>query len=139
MNIFSVSEQLATTMQSKGILAQTVMTGVNALKDNLQHQRNDYEFFFNQTRDKADAVNIVEEPSVIKQCLPEVKRVTSMDTVFSVASNGQNSTYLLSNAVRLLQKYLLAPMSAAIAERSFSVQRRIKSYLRSTTTERRYK
>lgn len=77
-------------------------------------------------------------PSVIKQCLPEVKQVTSMDTVFSAASYSQNGTFLLSNAVRLLQIYLLAPMSAASAERSFSVQRRIKSYLRNTITEKRY-
>ncbi len=35
MNIFSVCEQLATTLQKKGILAQTVMTGVNALRDNI--------------------------------------------------------------------------------------------------------
>ena len=50
-------------------------------------------------------------PSIIKQCLPEVKQVTSMDTVFSVASNGQNGEYLLSNVVRLLH-----PMSAATTE-----------------------
>lgn len=50
MNIFSVSEQLATTMQKKGILAQTVMVGANALKDNVQQQRNNYDIFFDQTR-----------------------------------------------------------------------------------------
>lgn len=77
-------------------------------------------------------------PSIIKQCLPEVKQVTSMDTVFSVASNGQNGEYLLSNVVRLLHIYLLDPMSAATTEWSFSVQRRVKSYLRNITTERRY-
>ena len=59
MNIFSVCEQLATMLQKKGILAQTVMTGVNALRDNLQPQRDDYDFFFEQTMDKANVLNMV--------------------------------------------------------------------------------
>ena len=42
---------------------------------------------------------------------------------------------LLSSVMKLAQIYLLAPMSAASAERSFSVQRRIKHYSR---TEKRY-
>jgi uncharacterized protein (DUF927 family) len=70
MNIFSVCEQLATTLQKKGILAQTVMTGVNALRDNLQRQRNDYDFFFEQTIDKANALSIVCQP-----VLPRLKKV----------------------------------------------------------------
>ena len=236
MNIFSVCEQLATTLQKKGILAQTVMTGVNALRDNLQRQRNDYDFFFEQTIDKANALSIVCQPvlprpkkvprrlqhgnsvqhqhdspksmfraqyyeaidacqaelarrfdessyaplqhlediflnaangevyeinddirtaygseidfdqvtaelkllpSIIKQCLPDVKQVTTIDTVVSAATHKQNA-FLLSNVIRLLQVYLLAPMSAATAERSFSTQRRIKNYLRNNMTEKRY-
>ena len=35
INVFYVCEQLATTIQTKGILAQTVMVGVHAVKDNL--------------------------------------------------------------------------------------------------------
>ena len=38
-NIFSVSEQLSISMQTKCILAQTAMAGVQALKENLQQQR----------------------------------------------------------------------------------------------------
>ena len=45
---------------------------------------------------------------------------------------------LLPSVLKLAQIYLLAPMSAASAERSFSVQRRIKHYSRSTMTEKRY-
>ena len=48
VNIFSVSEQISTSMQTKGILAQTAMAGVQALKENLQQQRNDYGVFFEQ-------------------------------------------------------------------------------------------
>ena len=70
--------------------------------------------------------------------MPDVKRVTSPDTVISVATNGQNRKLLLPSVVRLIQIYLLAPMSAASAERSFSVQRQIKNYLRNTMFEKRY-
>ena len=77
-------------------------------------------------------------PGIIKQCLPEVKRVTTMDTVISAVTQGQNGTFVVPNIVRLLQMYLLAPMSAATAERSFSVQRRTKNYLRNTMTQKRY-
>ena len=76
-------------------------------------------------------------PSIIKQCLPDVKQVTTIDTVVSAATHKQN-TFLLSNVIRLLQVYLLAPMSAATAERSFSAQRRIKNYLRNNMMEKRY-
>ena len=112
VNIFSVSEQLSTKMQAKGIpasstalevlragrargtylicrmrvyrarvsrnavehqsagdeaegiLAQTVMAGVQCLKDNLQHQRNDYDVFFGQISDKAAVLSMVEEPTL---------------------------------------------------------------------------
>ena len=44
----------------------------------------------------------------------------------------------MSNVVRLLQIYLLAPMSAVSGERSFSSQSLVKTYLRSTMTTARY-
>ena len=34
-------------------------------------------------------------PDIIKQCLPEVKRVTTMDTVISAMIQGQNGTFIL--------------------------------------------
>ena len=40
VNIFSISDQLSTSMQTKAILTQTVMAGVQALKANLQQLRN---------------------------------------------------------------------------------------------------
>ena len=51
-------------MQTKGILAQTVMAGMQCLKDNLQHQRNDYDVFFGQISDKAAVLSMVEEPTL---------------------------------------------------------------------------
>ena len=73
----------------------------------------------------------------MKQCLTDVKRATSLDTVISVVNYGQNRL-ILPSVVHLIQIYILAPISAASAERSFSVQRQIKSYLRNTMSEKRY-
>ena len=56
---------------------------------------------------------------IIKQCLPEVKRVTAMITVISAVTQGQNGTFVVPIIVPLLQTYLLAPMSAVTAERFF--------------------
>ena len=78
---------------------------------------------------------------IIKQRLPEVKKVKSVDTITSLFCNDEVTVQMnlaLSNVLRLLQTYLLAPMSAASGERTFSSQRRVKTYLRSTMTEVRY-
>ena len=72
INVFCVCEQLATTIQTKGILAQTVMVGVRALKDNLQLQRDSYDIFFDQTQEKGDALGMVEEA-----VLPRPKKIPS--------------------------------------------------------------
>ena len=48
-------------MQIKGILAQTVLAGVKSLKDNLQHQRIDYDLFFRQMCDKAAVLSMMKE------------------------------------------------------------------------------
>ena len=76
--------------------------------------------------------------TVTKQTFPEIKRVTSMETVVSILTYGQNGTHLLPNVLRLMHIYLLAPLTTASAERSFSVQRSLKTYLRSAITEKRY-
>ena len=64
VNIFSVSEQLSISMQTKGILAQNAMAGVQALKENLQQQRNDYGVFFEQISEKAAVLSMVKEPVI---------------------------------------------------------------------------
>ena len=88
---------------------------------------------------------------IISQRLPEVKTVTSIDTITDIYTILPNITIFsteetdssqivmaMSNVVRLLQIYLLAPMSAASGERSFSSQRLVKTYLRSTMAAARY-
>ena len=61
---------------------------------------------------------------MISQRLPEVKKVTSIDTItpiFSTEETGSSQIVMaMSNVVWLLQIYLLAPMSTASGERSFS-------------------
>ena len=176
VNIFSVSEQLSISMQTKGILAQTAMEGVQALKENLQQQRNDYGVFFEQISEKAAVLSMVKEPVIprphkvphrlrhgdaeqhhfesekymfraqyfeaIDACLSELNRrfdeesyalLRQIEIAFLNAANQDRI-----EVVHLIQIYLLAPISAASAERSFSVQRQIKSYLRNTMSEKRY-
>ena len=74
----------------------------------------------------------------MKQALPGVKVVTSTDTVVSMFEKDPTSSTMLANIKKLLHIYLLAPMSVASGERTFSVQRRLKSYLRAMMTEKRY-
>lgn len=73
----------------------------------------------------------------VKQTLPGVKIVTSIDTIVSVLVNASNST-LMPNVKKLLQIFLLAPMSVATGERTFSVQRLVKTFNRSTMVDMRY-
>ena len=60
---------------------------------------------------------------IISQRLPEVKTVTSIDTITSIFSTEETDSsqivMAMSNVVRLLQIYLLASISAASGERSF--------------------
>lgn len=240
-NIFSVCEQVATTLQKPSITAQTTVTCINALKTNLQRQRDNFSLFYDQVVASSKAINFVGDPTqprpkkvpwrlqhgdgeqhhfqtakdahraqyveaidaclaslqerfdqktysvlmnietvlinaangrkfelndevehlyendldfdqlkaelkllegIISQRLPEVKKVTSIDTITSIFSTEENNSsqivMAMSNVVRLLQIYLLAPMSAASGERSFSCQRLVKTHLRSTMTAARY-
>ena len=53
---------------------------------------------------------------IIKQHVPEVKKVTSVDTITSLFCSDEamvQMNLVLSNVLHLLQIYLLAPMSAA--------------------------
>ena len=240
-NIFSVCEQVASTLQKPSVTAQTTVTCVNALKTNLQRQRDNFHLFYEQALTSSKAINFVKDPKlsrpkqiprrfqhgdgeqhylqsakdlhraeyveavdscmaalkerfdqeiysvlmnieavlinalngcafelndavkrlykddldfdqlkaelmvlegIISQRLPEVKTVTLIDTMTSIFSTEETDSsqivMAMSNVVRLLQIYLLAPMSAASGERSFSSQRLVKTYLRSTMTAARY-
>ena len=55
----------------------------------------------------------------------------------SESSENPNNRKLFSEIGRLLRLYLTVPATRATAERTFSVLRRLKSYLRATMTQER--
>lgn len=66
-----------------------------------------------------------------------IKRVTSVRTVCDLFNTCSFAKTMLGEVDRLLHIYLTIPFSSATAERTFSTLRRLKSYLRSTTTQKR--
>uniref|UniRef100_H3ACG0 HAT C-terminal dimerisation domain-containing protein n=1 Tax=Latimeria chalumnae TaxID=7897 RepID=H3ACG0_LATCH len=105
-----------------------------SIEDVLINAANGKEFAFSDKQLEAE----LEFLTGIKQQLPEVKEVTLIDTIVSLLSDWPDTKLLLSNIFHLLQIYLLAPMCIASDERSFSAQRRMKTYLRSNMSEKRY-
>eukprot|EP00794_Sanderia_malayensis_P004246 gene4246-4810_t len=87
LNLFSVCEQLAKTLQTKGMLAQTAMVGVTALKGNLQQQREDFSFFYQQTTAQAAEFDFVEEPK-----LPRRRQVPRRLQILEVSHHHHEST-----------------------------------------------
>ena len=63
-NIFSVCEQVASTLQKPSITSQTTVTCVNSLKTNLQRQRDYFHFFYEQVLNSSKAINFVEDPKL---------------------------------------------------------------------------
>ena len=73
---------------------------------------------------------------IIKQFDPQIKKVTSVETICeAMASNSVYQT-MLPSVHLLLRLYMTIPISAATPERTFSAMRRVFSYLRSTMTEK---
>lgn len=73
---------------------------------------------------------------VIREALPEVKKVTSIRTICKAMTRHAYQT-MLSEVHKLLQLYLTVPITTAKSERAFSTLRRLLTYLRSTMTEQR--
>lgn len=66
-----------------------------------------------------------------------IRKVTSIGTVNQLMNANDFSKTFLSQLDQLLRIYLTIPMTSTTAERSFSTLRRLKSYLRSTMTQKR--
>ncbi|KAL3048030.1 hypothetical protein OYC64_006752 [Pagothenia borchgrevinki] len=67
-----------------------------------------------------------------------ITQVTKVATIADMlAAQGRGTQSLFSEVDKLLRLYLTVPMSNATAERSFSSLRRLKTFLRSTMSERR--
>ncbi len=75
---------------------------------------------------------------IIKQGLPEVRLVTSVDTICS-AMNKNNGVLkdMLPSVHKLLRLMCTIPITSATSERTFSTMKRINTYLRSSMTEKR--
>ena len=77
-----------------------------------------------------------ELPTYIKlynaQSQVKIKHVTMVSTVCDILNWNQSYKECLPNVHKLLQLYLTIPFSSATAERTFSVMRRVKTWLRST-------
>lgn len=66
-----------------------------------------------------------------------IKEVTKIETLCNVMVENPNNRKLFSEVDKLLRLYLTVPATSATAERTFSVLRRLKSYLRSTMGQER--
>ena len=67
----------------------------------------------------------------------ELKTVTSVSTIADILKNFPSYADLLSEIRTLIKIFMTIPVSTASAERSFSVLRRLKTYLRSTMNQSR--
>ena len=76
-------------------------------------------------------------PDIIKQFDPQIKRVTSVETICqAMASNSVYQT-MLPSVHLLLRLYMTLPISSATSERTFSAMKHLMTYLRSTMREKR--
>ena len=67
----------------------------------------------------------------------QLKNVTSVRSIADALSASEIGMKMLSEVATLLKIYLTVPVTTATAERSFSVLRRLKTWLRSTMSQKR--
>ena len=87
------------------------------------------------------AIQLALLPDVVKTANTHyhhgVHKVTSINTVCEIFNTCSFPKTLLCEVDRLIRIYLTVPLTSVNAERSFSSLRRLKSYLRSTMTQKR--
>ncbi|CAB4006156.1 zinc finger MYM-type 1-like [Paramuricea clavata] len=66
-----------------------------------------------------------------------IKEVTKLETLCSLIAENPNNRKLFSEVDKLLRLFLTVPATSATAERTFSMLRRLKSYLRATMGQER--
>ena len=66
-----------------------------------------------------------------------IKEVTSVSTICDVFNTCRFPKTMLTEVNKLLHIYYTVPLTSATAERTFSTLRRLKTYLRSTMTQKR--
>ena len=77
-------------------------------------------------------------PLLVDACKQgSVTKVTSIRTICGALNENQSYKQVLSDVHKLLRLYLTIPLTSCTAERVFSVQKRVLTYLRSSMTEKR--
>lgn len=76
--------------------------------------------------------------AVIKQSSPEVKKVTSIQTICDAMNKESIFKEMLPTVHQLLRLYLSIPVTSATSERAFSALKRVLTYVHSTMTEVRF-
>ena len=80
-------------------------------------------------------------PDIVKSYSCEkgvvLKKITSISTLCEVMNSIPGTKALCTELHRLLQLFLTIPVATATSERTFSVLRRLKNYLRASMTQER--
>ncbi len=66
-----------------------------------------------------------------------IKQITKIGTICDIMNSNDFGKLMFNEIHKLLRIYLTVPMTSATAERTFSSLRRLKTYLRSTMTQKR--
>ena len=66
-----------------------------------------------------------------------VKKITTISTICEIMNSSDLGKSMFTEVHKLLIIYLTMPMTSATTERTFSSLRRLKTYLRSTMTQKR--
>ena len=108
--------------------------------DALTFSSNFKEMYGSDLKMDALTVQLSMLPDVVKTANKEhnmgIKRVTVVSSVCDLFNTCRFPKIMLGEVDLLLRMYLTVPLTSATAERSFSSLRRLKSYLRSTMTQK---
>ena len=74
---------------------------------------------------------------VVKEFNPVIRKVTSIRTVSDAMNANSTCKLMLSEVHKLLRLYWTVPITSSTSERTFSVLKRLLTYLRSAMTEKR--
>ena len=69
--------------------------------------------------------------------LNNLREVTKIESICDALNQWSTNKIMFSEIHKLIQLFLTVPATTATAERSFSTMRRLKTYLRSTMTQKR--
>ena len=76
-------------------------------------------------------------PDVIRKGSPQVKKVTSIQTICEAMNTSDVYRSMLPAVHQMLRLYLTFPVTSSTSERTFSALRRVLTYMRASMTEQR--